>query len=144
MSPPDITALLHARDGQRETCSWCCRELADEADDRACCDAADAGGYNTGGEGAWLCWSGLGAARCEAQDADDQRERAEKAERLASERLDLLADCLEQIGLRDERGLWDGALSSAEELIKHLVEAGRLVRVAGEGPARWEWVEVKS
>lgn len=70
-----------------------------------------------------------------------QQEEITALYRLSSERLDLLADCLEQIGLRDERGLWGGALSTAEELIEHMVAAGRLVRVAGEGPARWEWVE---
>lgn len=70
----------------------------------------------------------------------DAQARVAELERLAAERLGLLADCLEQIGLRDERGLWDGALSTAEELIEHMVKAGRLIRVPGEGPERWEWV----
>lgn len=139
MSAADIASLLHARDGQRERCPWCRRELADETDDRLCIDAAEADGRSVGGEGPWLCWANF-SSECDEEDADIQRTRAEKAERLADDRLDLLADCLEQIGLRDERGLWDGALSTAEELIEHLVEAGRLVRVPGDGPARWEWV----
>lgn len=74
-----------------------------------------------------------------SQAAEIERVRAEKAESIATARLDLLVDCLEHIGLRDERGLWDGGLSTAEELIEHLEKAGRLVRVAGEGPERWEW-----
>lgn len=139
MSAADIASILHARDGQRERCPWCRRELADETDDHLCIDAAEAEGRSVGGEGAWLCWSPFGGLGCDDDNADSQLLRAEAAERIATERLDLLADCLEQIGLRDERGLWDGALSTAEELIEHLVEAGRLVRVPGDGPARWEW-----
>lgn len=82
----DIASLLHARDGQRERCPWCRRELADETDDRLCIDAAEADGRSVGGEGTWLCWAEFsGGWGCDSEEADAQRERAEKAERRVTE-----------------------------------------------------------
>lgn len=85
-----INDILHARDGQRQRCPWCQREMADEADDRACCDAAEADGRACGGEGEWLCWANEMAGACEGEDSYYQRERAEKAEERVAELEELL------------------------------------------------------
>jgi hypothetical protein len=61
-------AALHARDGQRERCPWCCAEAADETDYDITADD------NAGGSGPWLCWG------CGMDDPYAQRERAERAE----------------------------------------------------------------
>lgn len=93
-----INDILHARDGQRQRCPWCQREMADEADDRACCDAAEADGRACGGEGEWLCWANEMAGACEGEDSYYQRERAEKAEERVAELTAAIATARAEFG----------------------------------------------
>lgn len=117
-----INDILHARDGQRQRCEWCCREMADETDDRACCDAAEAEGREVGGEGEWLCWAREMAGACDGEDSYYQKERAKKAEKRADDLEALLRKhaawkCAECLGIGCDACGWTGTAMPADVVV---------------------------